>query len=65
MPALIITDAKRKAKQLENFGKRTRLLEDDPAATEFLCEFKELPVNKMSNEEKRRVLFQLLAKYGI
>jgi hypothetical protein len=66
MPALIITDAKRKAKQLENFayGKRTKVLEDDPASTEFLREFKELPIDKMNYEEKRRVLLPLLAKYG-
>ncbi len=66
MPALIITDAKRKAKQLENFayGKRSKVLEEDTATMEFLRCYKELPIDKMNYEEKQRILLPLLAKYG-
>ena len=78
MPASIIIDAKRKAKQLENFGYRKKKSDtsvndeanDDPnekraAAAAFLDEFKKLPINTMTNEEIKRTLLPLVQKYRI
>ena len=78
MPASIIIDAKRKAKQLENFGYRKKKsykgvddeVNDDAnekkaAAAAFLDEFKKLPIDTMTNEEIKRTLLPLIQKYGI
>ncbi len=79
MPASIIADAKRKAMQLENFAyrKRSKLPDDDSggggheacekaaAAMEFLNKFKKLPIDKMTYEEKRRIMLPMLKQYGL
>ena len=79
MPPSIITDAKRKAKKLENFDYRKRSNvasnEDDQgdgheaseraaAAMEFLHKFRKLPVDNMSEEEMKNNLLPLLRQYG-
>jgi DNA mismatch repair ATPase MutS len=79
MPASIIADAKRKAKQLENFAyrKRSKSPEDNScgegheasektaATMEFLNKFRKLPIDKMTQEEKRRILLPMLVQYGL
>eukprot|EP01082_Thalassiosira_pseudonana_P003558 g2982.t1 g2982 contig12:1195904-1198440(+) len=78
MPSNIITDAKRKAKQLENFDyrKKAKVTEKDciadneddhetkAAAMEFLHKFRKLPVNEMSEEELKEIALPLLRQYG-
>ena len=79
MPPSIISDAKRKAKQLENFDYRKRSnvasKEDDQgdeheaseraaAAMELLHKFRKLPVDKMSEEEMKNNMLPLLRQYG-
>ena len=80
MPQSIITDAKRKAKQLENFDyrKRTKVADEDDApeegheksertaaAMEFLHKFRKLPVGQMDQEEMRNKVLPLLQQYGL
>lgn len=80
MPRSIITDAKRKAKQLENFDyrKRSKEAEEDcdngeghesgektAAQMEFLHKFRKLPIDKMDKEEIRKTVLPLLKQYGL
>jgi len=79
MPNSIISDAKRKAKQLENFDykKRSKEAEEDgssgegheasekkAAAMEFLHKFRKLPIEKMNKEELQKNAIPLLKQYG-
>ena len=79
MPNSIISDAKRKAKQLENFDykKRSKETEEDgssgegheasekkAAAMEFLHKFRKLPIEKMNKEELQKNAIPLLKQYG-
>jgi len=78
MPASIIANAKRKAKQLENFDYRKRSKDADQgdnvvnhdaseraaAAMKFLCKFKQLPLNKMGEEDVKKSIMPLLQQYG-
>ena len=78
MPPSIITDAKRKAKQLENFDyrKRSKEAKEDEsggghessektaAAMEFLHKFRKLPLDKMNDEEMKNTVLPLLQQYG-
>ena len=80
MPRSIITDAKRKAKQLENFDyrKRSKEAEEDcdsgeghessektAAQMEFLHKFRKLPIDKMDKDEIRKTVLPLLKQYGL
>lgn len=79
MPTSIITDAKCKAKELENFVYRKRpgfpedgcsgdeheASEKTAAAMEFLNKFKRLPIDKMTFEEKQRIVLPMLRQYGL
>lgn len=79
MPQSIIIDAKRKAKQLENFDyrKRSKAVDDDgsidgheesektAAAMEFLHTFRKLPVDTMDYNEMQRTVLSLLGQYGL
>ena len=80
MPRSIITDAKRKAKQLENFDyrKRSKEAQEDcdngeghessektAAQMEFLHKFRKLPIDKMDKEEIRKTVLPLLRQYGL
>jgi DNA mismatch repair protein MSH2 len=79
MPQSIIIEAKRKAKQLENFDyrKRSKLVEDDgsadgheasektAAAMEFLHRFRKLPIDKMDHKEIQSTVIPLLRQYGL
>lgn len=80
MPSSIIMDAKRKAKQLENFDYRKRSKASDgdsngngddhessertAAAMEFLHKFKHMPVDKMDWAEMNEKVLPLLKQYG-
>lgn len=79
MPNSIITDAKRKAKQLENFDyrKRAKASEEEDcqgdvheasertaAAMKFLHKFRKMPVDKMSESEMQEQVLPLLRQYG-
>ena len=77
MPPSIITYAKRKAKQLENFDYRKRSKEakedesggghessEKTAAVEFLHKFRKLPLDKMNDEEMKNTVLPLLQQYG-
>lgn len=79
MPNSIISDAKRKAKQLENFDykKRSKEAEEDgsseegheesekkAAAMEFLHKFRKLPIDNMNKEELQKNAIPLLKQYG-
>ena len=78
MPSNIIADAKRKAKQLENFDyrKKTKVSEDDnnsdghgksertAAAMEFLHKFRKLPLSTMTEKEIHYTVLPLLKHYG-
>lgn len=76
MPPSIITDAKRKAKQLENFDYRKRSKASDEngedhesnektaAAMEFLHKFRKLPIDKMDYGEMQKTVIPLLRQYG-
>lgn len=77
MPPSIIADAKRKAKQLENFEYRRKFklqdevndegegeMEETAAAMEFLHRFRKLPIDKMSEDEINRTVLPLLKQYG-
>lgn len=77
MPANIIIDAKRKAKQLENFDYRKQKEQDEDgdageeaneetsaAAMEFLHKFRKLPLDQMSKEEIEATVVPLLRQYG-
>ena len=80
MPRSIITDAKRKAKQLENFDyrKRSKEAEEDcdggegqhessektAAQMEFLHKFRKLPIDKMDKQELQKRVLPLLRQYG-
>lgn len=80
MPQSIIIDAKRKAKQLENFDYRKRAKVSDgdgstdgdgheasektAAAMEFLHKFRKLPIDKMDYEEMRSTVLPLLRQCG-
>mmetsp|Transcript_1084 Transcript_1084/g.2237 ORF Transcript_1084/g.2237 Transcript_1084/m.2237 type:complete len:895 (-) Transcript_1084:119-2803(-) len=76
MPNSIIVDAKRKAKQLENFDYRKKsktVAESDgleasektATAMEFLHKFRKLPFKKMSEKEKHEALLSLTMQYGL
>lgn len=76
MPNSIIVDAKRKAKQLENFDYRKKsktTVESDgleasektATAMEFLHKFRKLPFKKMSEKEKHEALLSLTMQYGL
>lgn len=79
MPQSIIIDAKRKAKQLENFDyrKRSKVAEGDEiadgheasektaAAMEFLHTFRKLPIDKMDYKEMQSTVLSLLGQYGL
>jgi DNA mismatch repair ATPase MutS len=78
MPKSIIADAKRKAKQLENFDYRRKPkvdeedveegaegADDTAAAMEFLHKFRKLPIDKMSKEEIEQTVLPLLKQYGL
>ena len=79
MPQSIIIDAKRKAKQLENFDyrKRSKVIEDDgcaeghearektAAAMEFLHTFRKLPIDKMDHKEMQSTVISLLRQYDL
>lgn len=57
VPSSVVADAKLRAKHLENFGHRQkRKLNDD----DLVNRFRQLPLDKMSPEEKREALLQLL-----
>lgn len=78
MPASIIANAKRKAKQLENFDYRKRTKDADrednvvnhdasertAAAMKFLCKFKQLPIDKMGKEDLKKSIMPLLQHCG-
>mmetsp|Transcript_22207 Transcript_22207/g.28464 ORF Transcript_22207/g.28464 Transcript_22207/m.28464 type:complete len:84 (+) Transcript_22207:2-253(+) len=79
MPPSIISNAKRKAKQLENFDYRKRskdaldkgaegdeheASERTAAAMELLHKFKKLPVHEMDVEKMKNTLLPLLRQYG-
>ncbi|KAL7540395.1 hypothetical protein ACHAXR_010075, partial [Thalassiosira sp. AJA248-18] len=80
MPNSIISDAKRKAKQLENFDYRKRskvsgeedvqgengheASERTAAAMEFLHKFRKLPLDTMDEGEMQNVVLPLLRQYG-
>jgi len=76
MPSNIIADAKRKAKQLENFDYRKNKDQDQDgnagddaddgtaAAMEFLHKFRKLPLDKMSKEDIATTVTPLLEQYG-
>lgn len=69
LPPSVITEAKRKAKQLERFEYGTRIQEDaeDEEASEFVDRFRKMSLPRFlsgrfsSEEEKKRSLLQLLA----
>ena len=77
MPASIIANAKRKAKQLENFDYRKRTKDADrgenvvnhdasertAAAMKFLCKFKQLPLDKLGQEDLKKSMLPLLQQY--
>ncbi len=78
MPQSIITDAKRKAKQLENFDYRKRSKcadgengedhesnEKTAAAMEFLNKFRKLPIDTMDYGEMQKTVLPMLRQYGI
>ena len=77
MPQSIIIDAKRKAKQLENFDyrKRSKVAEEiadgheasvkTAAAMEFLHTFRKLPIDKMDYKELQSTVLSLLGQYGL
>ena len=79
MPPSVIADAKRKAKQVENFDYRKRskrasgndvegeghqASERAAAAMEFLDKFRKLPVNEMDEGKMQSVVPPLLKQYG-
>lgn len=76
MPSNIIADAKRKAKQLENFDYRKNKDEDQygkvgdyaneetVSAMEFLHKLRKLPLDKMSREDVETSITPLLKQYG-
>ena len=79
MPQSIIIDAKRKARQLENFDyrKRLKVVEDGgcadghearektAAAMEFLHTFRKLPIDTMDYKEMQSTVLSLLGQYGL
>lgn len=76
MPSNIIADAKRKAKQLENFDYRKNKDQDQDgnagdnadeetaAAMEFLHKLRKLPLDKMSKEDIATTVTPLLKQHG-
>ena len=79
MPPSIIADAKRKAKQLGNFGYQKRskqasgndaegegheASERAVAAMEFPDKFRKLPINETDEERMQSVVLPLLKQYG-
>lgn len=77
MPSNIIVDAKRKAKQLENFDYRKSKVHDNDgeggeeanektaAAMEFLHKFRKLPIDKMSKDDIEATVVPLMKQYGL
>ncbi len=76
MPNSIIVDAKRKARQLENFDYRKKsktVTESDgreasektAIAMGFLHKFRKLPFKQMSEKEKHEALLSLTMQYGL
>jgi len=63
MPPSIITEAKRKAKLLENFDYRKRSKADEKVESGTLEKFRKMPVNEMSVEEMKKTLVPLIKSW--
>lgn len=57
VPPVVVADAKRRAKHLENFDYRKKKKQEDE---QFLKRFCQIPMDSLSGEEKKQALLQLL-----
>lgn len=79
MPNSIIVDAKRKAKQLENFDyrKKAKVTEEDDVreghaanektalAMEILHKIRKLPLEHMTEKERHDIIMPLMNRFGV